>query len=105
MPIRSASRPARSSSRDRDCRWTERDSTNHACSSLVWLTTRSMISRMCALLDAREHAIEVGHGAEFVHYLAIVADVVAIVGIGRIVVGREPDDVDAELLKVVEMLA
>ena len=56
-----------------------------------------------ALLDAGEHGVEVGHGAELGHDFAVVADVVAVVGVGGVVVGAEPDDVDAELLEVVEL--
>ena len=56
-----------------------------------------------ALLDAGEHGVEVGHGAELFHHLAVVADVVAVVGVGRVEVRAEPDDVDAEVLQVVEL--
>ena len=56
------------------------------------------------LLDAGEHGVEVGHRAEVGHYGAVVADVVAVVGVGGGEVGREPDDVDAKLLKVIEVL-
>ena len=56
-----------------------------------------------ALLDAFEQGVEVVHGAELFHDLAVVADVVAVVGVGRVVVGAEPDDVDAEVLQVVEL--
>ena len=55
-----------------------------------------------ALLDAVEECVEVGHGAELGHDFLVVADVVAVVGVWGVVVGREPDDVDAELLEVVE---
>ena len=55
-------------------------------------------------LDRREHVVEVGHRAEFFHDLAVVADIVAVIGVGRVVVRREPDYIDAEFLQVVEML-
>ena len=54
------------------------------------------------LLDARQHRVEVGHGPELRHHLAIVADVVAIVRVGRVEVRAQPDDVHAQLLQVVQ---
>ena len=56
------------------------------------------------LLDAGEHGVEVSHGTEVGHDGPIVADVVAVVGVGGGEVGREPNDVDAKLLKVIEVL-
>src|ERR1039458_3004021 len=53
--------------------------------------------------DAREHGVEVGHSAELGHDLAIVADVVAVVGVGRIEVRTEPDHGDAQSLQEVEL--
>ena len=55
-----------------------------------------------ALLDAGEHGVKVGHVAELGHDLAVVADVVAVIGIGRVEVGAEADLVDAELLQVIK---
>ena len=56
------------------------------------------------LLDAGEHGVEVSHRTEVAHDGAIVADVVAVVGVGGGEVWREPNDVDAKLLKVIEVL-
>ena len=56
-----------------------------------------------ALLDARQEFIEIGHGAKLGHDLAVVADVVAVIGVRRIVVRAQPDDVDPEPLNVVEL--
>ena len=61
--------------------------------------------RMCRALMRCKHAVEVGHGAELPHHLAIVANVVTIVGVRRIIVRRKPDHIDAELLQVIQMLA
>ena len=56
------------------------------------------------LLDAGEHGVEVGHGAEVFHDDAVVADVVAVVSVGGGEVGGQPDDIDPEVLEVVEVL-
>ena len=48
-----AARRATSTSRASGCPGCDRDSTNHGCSSLVWLTTRSMSSRMPRACRAR----------------------------------------------------
>ena len=53
-------------------------------------------------LDRCQHPVEVGHGAELLHHLAIVANVVSVVGVRRIVVRRQPDHVDAQLLQIVQ---
>ena len=58
--------------------------------------------RMWRFLIPARHAVEVGHGAELGHDFAVVADVIAVVRIGRVEVGAEPDDVDAEVLEVIE---
>ncbi len=42
-----------------------------------------------ALLDAGEHGVKVSHGTELLHHLPVVADVVAVVGVGRIEVRAE----------------
>ena len=55
-----------------------------------------------ALLQTREERVEVGHVAELLHYPAVVADVITVVGVGRVEVRAEPDDVDTKLLQVVE---
>ena len=52
-----------------------------------------------ALLDARKKLVEIGHVAELGHDLPIVTNVVAVVGIERVEVWAQPDDVDAELLR------
>jgi len=56
-----------------------------------------------ALFDASKQGVEVSHRAELGHHHAVVADVVAIVDVGRVEVRAEPEDVDAELLQVVEL--
>jgi len=56
-----------------------------------------------ALLDAFEQFVEVGHGAELGHNFAVIANVVSVVGIGRVVMRTQPDHVDPEALDVVEL--
>ncbi len=81
----------------------ERDATNQGCSSDVWLTTRSMTSRMPRACSASTSVVEVGQRAERRVDAAVVADVVAVVVLRRRVDRREPHDVDAEALEVVEV--
>jgi hypothetical protein len=56
-----------------------------------------------SLLDTGEHGVEVVHRPELGHDFAVIANVVAIVSIGRVEVRAQPDDVDSELLEIVEM--
>ena len=57
-----------------------------------------------AVMEAVKQPVEVVHRAERVHDGAVVADVVAVVGVGRLVHRPEPDDVDAEPVQIVEAL-
>ena len=70
---------------------------NHGCSSLVWLTTRSITSRMPRRCSARDQLVELRQRAEQRVDVLVVADVVAVVGLRRGVDRREPQDVDAEV--------
>ena len=55
------------------------------------------------LLDALQQFVKVGHGAELGHDFAIIANVVTVIGIRRVIVRAQPDDVDAETLYVIEL--
>ena len=55
------------------------------------------------LLDAFEQFVEVGHGAELGHDFAVIANVVSVVGVGRVVMRAQPDHVDPEALDVVKL--
>jgi hypothetical protein len=55
------------------------------------------------LLDAPEQFVEVGHGAELAHDLAVVANVVSVIGVRRVVVRAQRDDVDAKALDVIQL--
>jgi hypothetical protein len=80
----------------------DRDSTNHGCSSEVWLTTRSMISFMSRSWSAATRRIELLEGAERRVDVLVERDVVPGVVLRRGVDGRQPDDVHAQTGQVVE---
>ena len=90
---------ATSTSRASGCRWSERDSTNHGCSSEVWLTTRSMISRMPRSWTSASSASRSSSVPNIGSMSLVVADVVAVVVLRRGVDRRQPQHVDAELLR------
>ena len=48
-----------------------------------------------ALVHPREHLLPVRKRAELLHDVLIVADVIAVVVVGRLVDGGQPDDIDA----------
>ena len=50
-----------------------------------------------------QHAVKVGHRTKLSQHLTVVADVVAIVGVGAVEVWAQPHDVNTELLQVVEL--
>ena len=79
-----------------------RDSTNHGCSSEVWLTTRSITSLMPRSCSAGDQRVEIVQRAEQRVDVLVVADVVAVVVHRRAVDRRQPDHVDAELGQVVQ---
>ena len=95
-------RRATSTSRASGCRAIARDSTNHGCSSEVWLTTRSITSFMPRACTSREQRVEVRERPEHRVDVLVVGDVVAVVVLRRGVDRRQPDHVDAELREVVE---
>ena len=74
----------------------ERDSTNHGCSSDVWLTTRSMTSFIPRSCTAAEQRVELLERPEHRLDVLVVADVVAGVVLRRRVDRRQPEHVDAE---------
>jgi hypothetical protein len=51
-----------------------------------------------------EHLFPVGQRSELLHDVVIVADVISVVVIRRFVDRRKPDDIDAELLQIVQLL-
>ena len=55
------------------------------------------------LLDGFQQLIEVSHRPKLSHDLAIVANVVSVVGVGRIKMRAQPDHIDTELLNVVQL--
>ena len=59
----------------------DRDSTNHGCSSEVWLTTRSITSFIPSAWTLDKQRVEVGQGAEQRIDVAVIADVVTVVGL------------------------
>ena len=82
----------------------ERDSTNHGCSSDVWLTTRSITSfmpRSCIAASSSSNCSSVPNVGSM---SLVVADVVAVVVVRRPIDRRQPDDVDAEVDEVVELV-
>ena len=81
-----------------------RDSTNHGCSSEVWLTTRSMTSLMPRSCSAGDQLVQLLQRAEQRVDVLVVADVVAVVVHRRAVDRRQPDHVDAQLGQVVQPL-
>src|SRR5271154_34362 len=46
--------------------------------------------------------VEVLHRAKFRHNLAVISNVIAIVCVWRVIMGRKPNDVDAQVLEVVQ---
>jgi hypothetical protein len=56
-----------------------------------------------ARLHRFQHAVKVDHRAELGHHLAVVPDVVPVVGIGTVEVRAEPHDVNTEPLQVIEL--
>ena len=56
-----------------------------------------------ALMHAREHLVEVRHRSEFVHDVAVIADVVTVVVVGRLIDRRKPDGVHAQIFDIVEL--
>ena len=81
-----------------------RDSTNHGCWSLVWLTTRSAITRMSRRCASLQQQLDVVDRAELLVDGQEVADVVAAVAEGRPVERQQPEAVHPEPLEVVEPL-
>ena len=55
------------------------------------------------LMQPDQQLLPVGQGAEVIHDRPVVADIVPVVVVGRLVDGRQPDDVDAEILQIVEL--
>jgi len=55
-----------------------------------------------AFVHSLQQAVEIGHRAEVFHYVAIVADIVSVVVVGRRIDRIQPDDVDAEAFYIVE---
>ena len=55
-------------------------------------------------VNALQHAVKIGHGAEFLHDVAVIRDVVAVVIIGRGEERAEPQHRDAQILQIVQML-
>ena len=51
-----------------------------------------------------QHAVKIRHGAEFVHYGLIVADIISVVIVGRAIYGGEPDDIDSQLFQIIQFL-
>ena len=49
-----------------------------------------------------QHPVKILHGAELVHDILVIADIVAVVVVGRLVDGGEPDNVNAKLLQIVQ---
>ena len=47
-----------------------------------------------------QHRVEIRHGAELSHDILIIADVIAVVVVGRFINRREPDGVRAELADI-----
>ena len=56
------------------------------------------------LVGGFKHLVEVFHGAEVTHNREVVRDVVAVVHVRRVEHGGEPDDVDAQLSQVGQLL-
>src|SRR3954454_17129215 len=85
-----------------------RASTNHACSSLGWLGTRSSSTRMprsrAAAISVSSVASEPRGGAGARADAALVGAVEAPVGVGRRERRFQPDAVDAEPCEVVEVV-
>ena len=55
------------------------------------------------LMHAGQQLLPVGQRAELVHDVLVVADVVAVVVVGRLVDRRQPDHVDAQVLEIIEL--
>ncbi len=51
-----------------------------------------------------QQLLPIGQRAELVHDVLVIADVVAVVVVGRFVDRREPDDIDAQRLEVIQLL-
>ena len=97
-------RPARRSSRRTGPSGCRRDSWNHWWASEVWFITRSMITRMPALVRGIQQCDEILDGAELGQNLAVIGDVVSAVAQWRVVERRQPQAVDAEPGQVVEFV-
>ena len=99
-----AGRRARRSSRGSGLSLLRRAALNHGCWSEVWLTTRSAITRMPAVVGGPDELDEVAVRAEPAVDAVQVGDVVAVVAVGRRVEGHQPQAGDAELGEVVDAL-
>ncbi len=51
-----------------------------------------------------QHFLPIGQAAEFGHDVLVVADIVAVVVVGRSVNRRQPDHVDAQLFEVIQFV-
>ena len=91
-----------STSRASGCPGRTRDSTNHGCSSDVWLTTRSMTSRIPRSWTAASSASKSASVPEHRVDVLVVADVVAGVVLRRRIDRRQPQHVDAEPGEIVQ---